>query len=152
MITALKNYRRIVSQNGGGETGAGLNYKGTWDANANSPFLTSGVGTAGDYYVVSTAGNTNLDGITDWNIDDWAIFNGTIWQKIDNSETGDKNYVHTQSVASATWNVAHSLGKRCSVQVVNDTFEEIEASITWTDDNNVVVTFNSATTGYVYCN
>jgi hypothetical protein len=152
MITALKNYRRIFSQNGGGGTGAGLNYKGTWDANANSPFLASGVGTAGDYYVVSTAGNTNLDGVTDWNIDDWAIFNGTIWQKIDNSETGDKNYVHTQSVANTTWNVAHNLAKRCSVQVVNDSFEEIEASITWTDDNNVVVTFNTATTGYVYCN
>ena len=65
---------------------------------------------------------------------------------------GDKNYVHTQSVSAITWNVAHNLNKRCSVQVVSDTFEEIEASITWVDNNNVVVVFNTSTTGYVYCN
>lgn len=63
-----------------------LNYQGTWDANANSPALASGVGTKGDYYVVSVAGNTNLDGITDWQIGDWAVFNGSIWQKVDNTD------------------------------------------------------------------
>lgn len=152
MISAIKDSKRIFSQNGGGGTGDGLNYKGTWDANANSPILTSGSGTKGDYYIVSIAGNTNLDGITDWNIDDWAIFNGTVWQKIDNSETGDKNYVHNQSVASTTWNVAHNLGKKCSVQIVDSLGNQIMASVSWTDDNNVVITFNSATTGYAYCN
>ena len=63
-----------------------LNYKGTWDALNNVPPLASGVGTKGDYYVVSTAGSTNLDGITDWQVGDWAIFNGVAWQKIDNTD------------------------------------------------------------------
>ena len=63
-----------------------LNYKGTWDALNNVPTLASGVGTKGDYYVVSVAGTTNLDGITDWQIGDWAIFNGAAWQKIDNTD------------------------------------------------------------------
>jgi hypothetical protein len=63
----------------------GLNYQGTWNALTNNPLLTSGVGTSGDYYIVTVSGNTNLDGISDWSIGDWAIFNGTIWQKIDNS-------------------------------------------------------------------
>jgi len=27
------------------------------------------------------AGSTNLNGITDWNIGDWAIYNGTVWLK-----------------------------------------------------------------------
>jgi hypothetical protein len=72
---------------GGGLGGAGgLSYQGTWNANTNFPALTSSVGTNGHYYVVSTAGSTNLDGITDWQIGDWAIFNGTVWQKIDNSD------------------------------------------------------------------
>jgi hypothetical protein len=48
--------------------------------------LASGVGTQGDYYVVNIAGNTNLDGITDWQIGDWAIFNGSVWQKVDNTD------------------------------------------------------------------
>ena len=63
-----------------------LKYQGTWDANANSPTLASGVGTQGYYYVVSVAGSTNLDGITDWKIGDWAIYSGTAWQKIDNTD------------------------------------------------------------------
>lgn len=70
---------------GGGVSGA-LVYQGTWDALTNNPTLTSGVGTKGYYYVVSIAGTTNLDGITDWQVGDWAVFNGTVWQKVDNSE------------------------------------------------------------------
>jgi hypothetical protein len=61
----------------------GLDYQGTWNATTNTPTLASGVGENGYYYVVATAGSTNLDGITDWQIGDWAIFNGTAWQKID---------------------------------------------------------------------
>ena len=63
-----------------------LVYKGTWDAATNTPTLTSGVGNKGDYYVVSVAGTTNLDGITDWQVNDIALFNGTVWQKIDNTD------------------------------------------------------------------
>jgi len=63
----------------------GLVYKGTWNASTNSPTLASGTGTINWYYVVSTPGSTNLDGITDWKAGDWLIFNGTVWQKIDQS-------------------------------------------------------------------
>ena len=64
----------------------GLTDNGTWDALLNVPPLASGVGVNGEYYIVSVAGTTNLDGITDWEIGDWAIFNGTTWQKIDNTD------------------------------------------------------------------
>jgi hypothetical protein len=64
---------------------SGLTYKGTWNALLNIPFLTSGVGIAGEYYIVKTSGSTNLDGVSDWSVGDWAIFNGATWQKIDNS-------------------------------------------------------------------
>jgi hypothetical protein len=64
---------------------SGLEYQGTWNASTNTPTLASSVGTAGYYYIVATAGSTNLNGITDWQIGDWAVFNGTIWQKIDQS-------------------------------------------------------------------
>jgi len=60
-----------------------LNYKGTWNANTNNPALASGVGTKGDYYVVGTAGSTNLDGISNWGIGDWAVFNGSVWQRVE---------------------------------------------------------------------
>lgn len=64
-----------------------LNYQGTWNANTNTPTLASSIGVKGYYYVVNIAGNTNLNGITDWQIGDWAVFNGTIWQKVDNTDT-----------------------------------------------------------------
>jgi hypothetical protein len=91
----------------------GVSYQGTWNASTNSPTLTSSVGTKGYYYVVSTAGSTNLNGITDWQIGDWAIFNGTTWQKIDNTDavTSVNGYTGTVNLGYAdlagaipTWN------------------------------------------------
>lgn len=76
-----------------------LNYKGTWNASTNTPTLTSGVGTKGDYYVVSTAGSTDLDGTTLWGVGDWAVFNGSIWQKVDG---GDTTTVTTLTVTGLT--------------------------------------------------
>ena len=66
-------------------TGA-VYYAGTWNASTNTPTLSSGSGTRGDYYVVSADGSTNLDGITDWKSGDWAIYNGTAWEKVDNTD------------------------------------------------------------------
>jgi len=63
-----------------------LSYQGTWNASTNTPTLASGVGVKGYYYVVSVAGSTNLDGVSDWVVGDWAVFNGTAWQKVDNTD------------------------------------------------------------------
>lgn len=64
-----------------------LIYKGTWNASTNTPTITSGVGTKGNYYIVSTAGTTNIDGTNDWGAKDWIVFNGTTWDKIDNTDS-----------------------------------------------------------------
>ena len=58
-------------------------YQGVWNANTNSPTLASGVGTKGFYYKVSVAGTTTIDGISQWNVGDTIIFDGTTWDKID---------------------------------------------------------------------
>jgi hypothetical protein len=68
-----------------GSISGGLNYQGTWNATTNTPTLVSSVGVNGYYYITATAGSTNLDGITDWQIGDWLMFNGSVWQKIDQS-------------------------------------------------------------------
>ena len=57
-------------------------YQGTWNASTNVPALASGVGTKGFYYKVSTAGATAVDGISQWNIGDTIIFDGTTWDKL----------------------------------------------------------------------
>ena len=63
-----------------------LSYQGTWNALTNVPTLVSSAGTKGFYYVVATAGTTNLNGISDWQIGDWAVFDGSVWEKIDNTD------------------------------------------------------------------
>jgi hypothetical protein len=85
---------------GGGTSVSALNYLGTWDASTNNPTITSGVGTAGDYYIVSVAGNTNIDGISDWAVGDWIIFSSTgVWQKLDNSDLEGYNLIQEEGVA-----------------------------------------------------
>lgn len=80
----------------------GVMYAGTWNASTNSPSLTSSVGTKGNYYIVTTAGNTNLDGITDWKIGDWAIFNGSTWDKVDNTDAVSSVNGYTGAVSLVT--------------------------------------------------
>lgn len=64
-------------------------YQGTWNASTNTPTIVSSVGTNGQYYVVSVAGTTSINGISDWSVGDWIIFNGTagVWQKIEGGAT-----------------------------------------------------------------
>lgn len=83
----------------------GLSYQGTWNASTNTPTLASGVGVNGYYYIVATAGSTNLDGITDWQIGDWLMFNGTVWQKIDQSNLVTSVNGQTGAVSLTTTNI-----------------------------------------------
>jgi hypothetical protein len=77
MLKTVSTYINVIGS---------LVYRGTWNAAINDPTLTSSVGDKGDYYVVSVAGSTNLNGITDWQVNDIAVFNGSVWQKIDNTD------------------------------------------------------------------
>jgi hypothetical protein len=90
----------------------GLSYQGTWNASTNTPTLTSSVGTNGYYYITGTAGSTNLNGITDWQIGDWLMFNGTVWQKIDQSNlvTSVNGQTGAVSVGTVTSVSALTLG------------------------------------------
>ena len=83
----------------------GLDYQGTWNASTNTPALASGVGVNGYYYITATAGSTNLDGITDWQIGDWLLFNGTVWQKIDQSNLVTSVNGQTGAVSLTTTNI-----------------------------------------------
>ncbi|MFQ3255702.1 MAG: hypothetical protein ACI9W7_000160 [Porticoccaceae bacterium] len=72
-----------------GEVFTGLDFQGSWNASTNTPALASGTGTNGEFYIVSVAGTTNLDGITNWGIGDWALFNGTVWQRVEGGADGN---------------------------------------------------------------
>ena len=86
--------RRGSINSGSVDSRPGIENRGFWNAETNVttdssfPSLTSGIGTRNYYYVVSVAGTTDLDGIADWEPNDWALFDGTVWEKIDNSKAG----------------------------------------------------------------
>lgn len=101
-----------------------LNYKGTWDASTNTPALVSGTGTKGDYYVVSVAGATNLDGISNWGIGDWAVFNGSAWQRVEGG--ADLNGVNlsvsgTSTLSGLTASTALALNANKQIVSVTNT-------------------------------
>ena len=64
------------------------NFKGTWNANSNTPTLSPTSNVAGDYYTVSDAGSTDLactQSCSSWGVGDWAVFNGTAWGRVPNT-------------------------------------------------------------------
>jgi hypothetical protein len=65
---------------------------------------------------------------------------------------GDKHYTHIQGSASATWEVEHNLGKFPSVTVVLSTGQKGYADVSYTDSNNLTITFTGAETGKAYMN
>ena len=82
-----------------------VQYEGVWNASTNSPTITSGTGSKGDYYVVNVAGSTTIDGISDWKIGDWIIFNGTTWDKVDNTDAVSSVNGYTGAVSLSTSDV-----------------------------------------------
>lgn len=94
--TRLENVEGGSGNNGSGTADA-LVYKGEWDASAGD--FPSSDPAMGDYYVVATSGTTDLNGITDWELNDWAVYNGNEWDIVRNRAivAGDNITVETAS-------------------------------------------------------
>jgi hypothetical protein len=110
-----------------------LNFKGTWDANANSPALASSVGTKGDYYVVGTAGSTNLNGISNWGVGDLATFNGSVWQRVEGG--ADLNGVNLSVSGTSTLS-----GLTASTALALNASKEVVSVTNTGSGNNVLAT------------
>jgi hypothetical protein len=64
----------------------------------------------------------------------------------------DKTFVFNQSVAAATWNVEHNLGKFPAATVTLSTGQVGYGDVTYIDENNLTITFASAESGKAYLN
>jgi hypothetical protein len=108
----------------------GIMFQGTWDASTNTPTLTSSVGVKGHYYIVNVAGTTNLNGITDWNIGDWAIFDGSVWSKVDNTDSVVSVNGYTGAV-SLTYTDVGAASSAVTL-TINGTGYDLTANRSWT--------------------
>jgi Chaperone of endosialidase len=106
----------------GGVLGS-LNYRGSWDAAANTPNLTAActTGTKGYYYVVSTAGTTSIDGSSSWNVGDWVVCNGSIFQQVQTTNG-------VSSVFGRTGTIAAQSGDYTASQISNTPTGNISSS------------------------
>jgi len=58
-----------------------------WDSSTNSPTLSDGTGDQGDVYRVTVAGTQNLgSGDIMFDVGDYVIHNGTVWEKSDTTD------------------------------------------------------------------
>jgi len=107
----------------------GLNYQGVWNANTNSPLLGNGGagGVKGDYYVVSVAGSTSIDGISEWKIGDWIVNNGTTWDKIDNTDSVTSVNTFTGAVTLTATNIPNTPAGNISATDVQSAINELDS-------------------------
>jgi hypothetical protein len=119
----------------------------------DTSWIASISGSGGNSIAVKSNGTVLTPQLSSLNFTGTGVTTFALGNDVTVNVTGsDKNFVYTQIVSTTVWVVNHNLNKRCSVQVVDNTFSEVEADIFWNDNNTVTVTFNSNTTGYVYCN
>lgn len=111
-------------------------YKGAWNASTNTPDLTSVAKAQGDFYIVSVAGNTLIDGVSEWSVGDWVLFNGTRWEKVDNSQTIPVNVGTGVEVFKSLNNTTNQADFRTLVGGTKVGFTQNTNDIT-VDDSNV---------------
>lgn len=133
-----------------------MEFKGTWDATTNTPTLADGTGNTGDTYRVSVAGTQNLgSGSTTYAIGDWVLYNGSIWQRVVNSEAvasvfGRIGVVTAQSgdysAAQVTNTPAGSIAATTVQAALNELDTEKQPDLQWQDDGVNQGTPGQATT------
>lgn len=73
------------------------------------------------------------------------VYDNGIWENA--TVSGDANYYHVQTSPATTWNVTHSLNKYPAVTVIDSAGTVMEGDISYTNLNQVVLTFQSSFSG-----
>jgi len=88
-----------------------MQFQSTWNASTNTPTIPAASSSNdGHYYIVSVAGSTSVSGVTDWEVGDWVVSNGSTWAKIDNSDKVSSVAGKTGVVTLAVGDIAGQSG------------------------------------------
>lgn len=104
-----------------------MTYEGTFDASGTpaSPLLNgAGAADAGMVYLASVAGSFNFGaGAISFNIGDWAVYNGSIWQKSTNSNAVVSVNSQTGVVVLSTTDIAEGTNLYFTAARFNSSFD-----------------------------
>lgn len=135
-----------------------VQFKGTWDANTNTPTLADGVGNIGDVYRTSVAGTQDLgSGSQDFKVGDWVTYNGSIWERSDyiggaavlndlsdvNISTPANNDVLSYNSGTTDWENREIVEADGSI----DTHSDVDVTSTPPNDGDVL-TYNNGTSNW----
>jgi hypothetical protein len=110
-----------------------MTYEGLWNASTNNPTLADGTGDAGQVYRVSVAGTQNLgSGNITFDVGDYVIYNGTVWEKSDTTDS-------VVSVNGSTGIV--------TVNAINQLTGDVTTTVASGSESKVATIANGAVTG-----
>lgn len=126
----------VATLDGGGKVPAAqlpsslMEYVGTWNASTNTPTLADGTGTQGNVYRVTVAGSQNLgSGAISFDVGDYAIHNGTVWEKFDTTDSVPSVAGLTGAVSASSLRTALSLVVGTDVQAYDSDLAAIAALV-----------------------
>ena len=147
----------------------GAIYQTVWNATTNSPSLANGTGTKGYYYITSVAGTVNFGaGNITFRVGDWAIYDGSIWSRVDNSdavssvngylgavslvssditESGNLYFTNTRAINSTLTGYTRGAGTVSATDSVLGAIQKIDGNINAYTGSTNIVTLGTISTG-----
>lgn len=108
--------------------GSVMTYEGTWNATTNTPTLADGTGNAGMMRKVTVAGTINLgSGAISFAVGDYAIHNGTAWEKADTTDAVASVNGQTGVVALTAANIPTTPSGGVAATDVEGAIDELDA-------------------------
>ena len=123
-----------------------MEYKGMWNVATNTPVLADGTGDTGDIYIVSTGGTINLgSGSITFAAGDWAVYNGSTWQKSINSNAVSSVNGYTGVVSLTTSDISEGTNLYYTDAKVDSRFVTYKYGTDWTSGTTKMVNHNLGT-------
>ena len=66
----------------------------------------------------------------------------SVLETLEQTQSADANFIHTQTIPSDTWSINHQLKKYPAVTIIDTNGNEIEAEVFHIDQNNLTITFS----------
>ncbi|WP_408097051.1 tail fiber domain-containing protein [Peredibacter sp. HCB2-198] len=116
-------------------------YVGTYNASTDSPNISAAVAAAGTYYIVTTAGAQDLgSGLTNFDVGDWVISDGTNWSKVSVGTNTVSNFNgRTGAVVPLSGDYSWSMLTKAAGKLTGSKLQEIaDVDITGIQDQDIL--------------